>query len=222
MYKYEGIELSPSVFADLLITLFAGKQFKRKDAISEVVKYHSSNGGMLNKNEYVSVFKKAVQRLKEYGIQNRGYGIWLLPSEDNTPITIIDSNDDKADAGICSIEKTIGIGDESVYVYYYNNYKEKQLLTGETRFPCKIGRTKDMPLNRIFSQCGTNMPEYPRIALVIKCDNSQLLENAMHSILKVKNRQIDLSPGKEWFMTNPEEIESFYRCVFEGVSNEWL
>ena len=108
MYKYEGIELSPSVFADLLITLFAGKQFKRKDAISEVVKYHSSNGGMLNKNEYVSVFKKAVQRLKEYGIQNRGYGIWLLPSEDNTPITIIDSNDDKADAGICSIEKTIG------------------------------------------------------------------------------------------------------------------
>ena len=55
-YKYAGIELTPNVFAELLILLFDGKQFKRTTAIEVITKYHHDGGGILGKKEYVAVF----------------------------------------------------------------------------------------------------------------------------------------------------------------------
>lgn len=57
-YKYEGVELTPNIFAELLIRFFDGKQFKRQTAIDIIVSFHKDNGGLTAKNEYVSVFKK--------------------------------------------------------------------------------------------------------------------------------------------------------------------
>ena len=53
-YKYEGLELTPAIFSDLLIQLLDGKQFSRKDAIEKITNYHLENGGLLNKPSYVS------------------------------------------------------------------------------------------------------------------------------------------------------------------------
>ena len=36
--KYKGLELTPNAFAELIITLFDGKQFSRQDAIASSVK----------------------------------------------------------------------------------------------------------------------------------------------------------------------------------------
>ena len=58
-YKYAGVELTPNIFAELLILLFDGKQFKRTTAIEVITKHHHDSGGVLGKKEYVAVFKKA-------------------------------------------------------------------------------------------------------------------------------------------------------------------
>jgi len=47
----------------------------------------------------------------------------------------------------------------------------------------------------------------------MKCENSLLLESALHNILKLRNRWIENAPGTEWFITSPEEVESFYRLI---------
>ena len=78
---------------------------------------------------------------------------------------------------------------------------------------CKIGRTDVDPISRIFSQAGTCYPEFPHIALIIYCDDSSLLEKTLHNILKLNNKCFTESPGKEWFLTSPDEIERLYNSI---------
>lgn len=97
-----------------------------------------------------------------------------------------------------------------MYLYYYDKYKELAKLKGQHMWECKIGRTNVNSVNRILGQVGASYPEPPHIALVINCNDSFLLEKALHCILKVKGRWLSDSPGKEWFITSPEEVENLY------------
>ena len=113
-YKYAGIELTPNIFAELLILLFDGKQFKRATAIEEITKYHHDGGGILGKKEYVAVFKKACQNLSSSGLSNIGYGTWRLNYEIQE-VEIIE--EEVTNTVEYAVDKTIGSGDNSVYVY---------------------------------------------------------------------------------------------------------
>lgn len=209
MYKYDNLELTPGIFKDLLIKLFDGKQFKRADAIKMITEYHLNNGGICEKNEYISVFKKAVGGLKENGITNCGYGVWKLNFEEQE--TIIYKSEKKAKK--IKADEEFGSGKFAVYVYYYDVYKKLADLNGENDFPCKIGRTDRDPLQRIISQSGTCYPEKPHIALLFYCENSCNLEKTFHSVLKTRNKWIEEAPGEEWFNTNIEEIKEIYNFV---------
>lgn len=209
-YKYAGVELTPNVFAELLILLFDGKQFKRATAIEEITKYHHDGGGFLGKREYVAVFKKACQNLSSSGLSNVGYGTWRLNYEIQEVEVIEEVVKDTVEY---TADKTIGSGDNSVYVYYYDTYKKYAETRGQSIWECKIGRTDKDPLQRIFGQAGTCYPELPHIALIIKCSNSLQLESALHNILKLRNRWIENAPGTEWFLTSPAEAELFYHMI---------
>ena len=209
-YKYAGIELTPNIFAELLILLFDGKQFKRTTAIEVVTKRHYDGGGILSKKEYVSVFKKACQNLSSSGLSNIGYGTWRLNYE-IPDVEVI--KEEVRDTVEYAADKTIGSGDNSVYVYYYDTYKKYAETCGYSIWECKIGRTDKDPLQRIFGQAGTCYPELPHIALIIKCSNSLQLESALHNILKLRNRWIENAPGTEWFLTSPAEVESLYHVI---------
>ena len=209
-YKYAGVELTPNVFAELLILLFDGKQFKRATAIEEITKYHHDGGGFLGKREYVAVFKKACQNLSSSGLSNVGYGTWRLNYEIPEVEVIEEVVKDTVEY---TADKTIGSGDNSVYVYYYDTYKKYAETRGQSIWECKIGRTDKDPLQRIFGQAGTCYPELPHIALIIKCSNSLQLESALHNILKLRNRWIENAPGTEWFLTSPAEAELFYHMI---------
>ncbi len=213
-YKFLGIELTPTVFQELLIKLFDGKQFSRKEAINTITKYHAYNGGILNKSSYISVFKKASQKLKNSGISNIGYGVWKLTyTIKETKIYKPQNNQKQL---LISSDKNIGTGKNAIYVYYYDSYKKLSELQGKEFWECKIGRTDINPISRIIGQASTSYPELPHIALIIYCDNSGLLERTIHDILKIKQRWLSNSPGKEWFFTSPEEIEQIYYSVVKA------
>lgn len=209
-YKYNGIELTPQVFSELMVALLDGKQFERSTAIKTVTEYHEKNGGLVKKHEYIGVFKRACSILKDNGLVNAAYGTWRLnykvkdiqiaPKENPNTVSY------KAD-------KVIGKGDNIVYVYYYDVYKRLSALDGKDVFECKIGRSDGDAFQRILSQTGTCYPELPHVALIILCDNSRLLEATIHNILKLKNKHIASAPGTEWFMTSPEEVEQIYKCI---------
>lgn len=210
-YKYEGLELTPAIFSDLLIQLLDGKQFSRKDAIEKITNYHLENGGLLNKPSYVSAFKKAVQMLNDNGMKNVGYGIWRLNYEEKSVEIISQQENNKEEK--YSADKEIGDGKNAVYIYYYDCYKDFAESKGNNVWECKIGRTDVDPISRVFSQAGTCYPELPHLALIIHCDDSALLEKALHSILRLQDKWISTSPGTEWFMTSPEEIEIMYNQI---------
>jgi len=209
MYKYSNLELTPAIFKELLIEKFDGKQFKRADAIKIVIEHHLNNGGVCEKNEYIGTFKSATKMLQEKGIINCGYGIWKLNyKKTETNVYAIKKNVEKIKA-----DEEYGEGNNAVYVYYYDVYKELANLKSEKCFPCKIGRTDREPLQRIISQTGTCYPEKPHIAVLFYCENSYNLESSFHTILKARNKWMENAPGIEWFNTNIEEIKEIYNFI---------
>lgn len=210
-YKYRGLELTPNIFAELLVLHFDGKQFKRAAAIDTVIEHHKSGGGLLEKREYVSVYKKVCQNLSEYGLINVGYGTWRLNYKVKE-VEIIQEGDSTNDISY-DVDQVLGNGESSVYVYFYDTYKKYAESMGQSVWECKIGRTEKDPLQRVFGQAGTCYPELPHVALIIKCDNSIQMESALHNILKLRNQWIESAPGTEWFLTSPKEIEELYHLV---------
>ena len=74
-----GLELVPSLFANILIELFDGKIFKRQEAILAAKEYYIKTGGFLeNDRDLTAVFKAATRLLKNKGLTNQGYGTWKL------------------------------------------------------------------------------------------------------------------------------------------------
>lgn len=98
--------------------------------------------------------------------------------------------------------KTVGIGKQSVYVYYFPKYAADH----DTYYwPCKIGMSTGSAVKRVAQQIKTALPEKPIIGLIVKTDDAYLLEQALHAILRLKKREVK-APGKEWFNTTPEEV----------------
>lgn len=213
-YIYKNIELTPNVFADVMIYLFNGKQFKRQAAIDKIVAYHIDHEGISHRDKYTDTFKKAAQSLaNSSALTNVGYGSWRLRIDDtNTVIEKIET-EEKPNRTSFNIDEILGEGEGTVYVYYYEVYKERALLKGQTLWECKVGMTDRNAMDRIFSQAGTAYPEYPHVATLIKCLSARDMESALHSILKLRRRWIDNAPGTEWFMTSPEEIKELYYLI---------
>lgn len=97
---------------------------------------------------------------------------------------------------------------EYVYMYYYPTYKSHALLNEIPTYPCKVGSTtRALPLLRCVEQFNTSTPETPVVALLIKCNNAERIERALHAYLKANNRHLKHFFNQEWFMTNTFEIE---------------
>ena len=197
-YKYYGLKLTPFIFASILIYLYDGKRFKRQDAIHKVKQFHVEHGGSVARVDLISVFKKSSAYLrKRKCLTNIGYGVWELnynkqeiKKNDRNPLKELSLKQNSDINSNINPQKVIGQGKENVYVYYYSTYRKFAEKDQLKIWPCKIGKTNTTAVERVFSQSGTAYPEYPTLSLVIKCDNSTALEQAIHTgIAKLKTRQ---------------------------------
>ncbi|RKU21715.1 hypothetical protein C6500_06025 [Candidatus Poribacteria bacterium] len=136
---------------------------------------------------------------------------------------------EKVDA---SKAKVIGKGGESVYLYYFPAYKLNSIYyikyiddSHETPiYPCNIGKTIGDVKDRVSDQTGQQLPEKPRIALVIKTDDCDSLETEIHYELKSRKKWLDPAfesvVGREWFLTNPVEVEGIVKSIDEKRKKE--
>ncbi len=113
-------------------------------------------------------------------------------------------------------ERTIGSGNSSVYLYYYPQYRESSESKGEKVWECKIGRTIHGEADGRIRGQATGLPESPKIGLHIKTDRPKEIERIIHGILKVRRKHIEEAPGREWFLTSPNEVEEIYKFIGES------
>lgn len=185
-YIYANLELTPNVFAHVALCLCHDTQRSRRDVINGVVKFHQNNGELINKNDYRPTFKKASEVLRDKeAVKKRGNGQWLFGPILNQTNVNLDSYVPSEEDTQIPIDETLGSGNETAYVYYYDAYRQLAEAKGQEHWPCKVGMTSLQTISRIFSQAGTAYPEYPHIATEFKCNDAKGLENALHSVLSV-------------------------------------
>ena len=115
--------------------------------------------------------------------------------------------------------KVIGKGSESVYLYYFPTYQLFNKLYMEVPyFPCNIGKTIGDVKDRVSDQIGQQLPEKPKIALIIRTDDCEALETKIHDELKRKGCWLDPKSGAnvvgvEWFLTNPAQVEGIVKYL---------
>jgi DNA-binding Xre family transcriptional regulator len=82
------------------------------------------------------------------------------------------------------------------------------LSSGEDRWKCKIGSAASADPSKRISQQAIAMTTVPVLGLVIRTENGLVLEKHLQGLLKGQRADC---PGKEWFLTSPDEIETMWR-----------
>ena len=201
-YKYAGKPLTEKIARELVIEIFSGETNVEKKEIKQTVdETHTSRGGSLSTNEMHPV-SNALSHLKKQGLaSNSTRGKWsIFSNPDIRPSYLYDSD----------AARTLGTGKSAIYLYYYPAYRCLAESQGKEFWACRIGSTE--------SQAGTAMPEAPEIRLILKTDDSENLEQTLHSVLKFRGRSIANAPGKRWFMTSPSEVEEIYKHIMGSAS----
>lgn len=214
-YQYAGEPFTVRIAEALILENFAGQTIKTEDLKRQVVQLHLDSGGKEHNPAQVRTHpvQRAVRNLKTRGLASNDrvpHATWEIYSQSNPETIPIEDNFDST--------KTVGSGDATVYLYWFPAYRKLAKLQGESIWRCKIGTTNDDPHMRISSQVGTEMPEYPKIGLIIKTDTPDDIEKRIHEILKATDRHIEDAPGTEWFLTNPDAVEKIFDNLSSGQS----
>lgn len=121
------------------------------------------------------------------------------------------------------VEKEVGDGEQSLYVYYYENDKKLAQATSRVAWECKVGYTASSIDKRIYEQdVETSRHSYPTIGLVVKTRFAHLLEINIHRELKKRGKKIENSPGFEWFSTSPDEVFEMYESIKDTLEESFL
>ncbi len=213
-YKYVGKTLTPNMARELIQELFAGQTVQKQEMIRTVDEAHLERGGLPSRAQFHHPVTLALSNMGREGqASNPSQGNWFIPSstQDDDSVEHERSN---LDSENLEPEKVIGFGKQSVYLYYYPAYQRLAELQDEAVWACKIGKSRSSAVNRIGSQTRTALPEFPKVGLIIKTDESGLMEKAIQYILRIQGKQKQDAPGNEWFITSPSEIEQVYETNF--------
>ncbi len=217
-YKYEGLPLSPSMAMELIIQYLGIQQkpVRRVDLTRYVENRHVELGGTAVANTQGRVMAALKRLVDDKMVLNPAFGFYSLIANPSVEIETIesDSNDAVLADGTNEIlvaERSLGSGDETVYVYFQES--ERKLAGFESRrsWPCKVGYTAGSLTTRIISQgLVTSMSKLPCVGLVIKTEDGRNLERILHSALDMSESRIADALGSEWFETSPEKIANWY------------
>lgn len=218
-YKYQKLPIMPSIIEDLIIQLFNGNIIKRDVIVNKVLQYHISHGGLPPEaQDFPRSVKKALEKMVEKGwAKNKAYSMWEILKDDSLQTDEEDIKDNTVEISEIPTHTLYGEGTHAIYLYYFQSYRKSAERDGYTSWPCKIGRTDRDPKIRILSQSSTALPEKPYIEFIIRTDDSSLLETMIHSVLKIRGKQIKESPGTEWFDTSPDEVLQIIKNANDAI-----
>ena len=192
-YPHKEKPLTQSIAQEIIST----KTYTSGSSVTVITKHvretHEKNGGLPAEKDLENIVESALRYLSHSGKVNRiSPNIWMIPRY--------------------FYQRIFGSGKHWVYLYYFSTDKEEAESNGKSVWRCKIGKADKNPENRVKSQT-SGVPVPPRIALLLRTDEHVALEKAIHGILTVRGRHLKRAQGKEWFLTNPEEVEKIYDFI---------
>ncbi len=105
-------------------------------------------------------------------------------------------------------DRIIGEGTNAVFFYYNETEKELASLKGNDKWRYKIIHADKDSINNMMSQAIFYSSRYLHIALEIHTDNSRLLEESIHALLKFKCRNLEKHQGQGWYLLSSNDIEN--------------
>ena len=118
-----------------------------------------------------------------------------------------------------------GKGKHWVYLYYFANETRIARVRGKS-WKCKIGKADGFntsgnivfsaPEKRVKNQT-SGYHEKPVIALLLRTDLHDALEDAIHAILALQGKHLPKAQGKEWFLTTPSDVVKIVAGIDFGL-----
>jgi len=210
----------------ILKILSSGQPMKRDEVVSRARALAPVDGFVLTAGNAIPTVKKALALLFDEGrIERPRIGWWRITRiPDCTPVdeqssTLGESEVEPEPETRVHIEREIGSGPESVYVYYHDAYAELARRKGSPVWECKVGSTFGPPDARVIGQGAlTQFPRTPIIGLVIRTENGRGLERALHIALTLAEKRIEGGGGSEWFVTSPDQIERWVCAYWNSLT----
>ena len=120
-----------------------------------------------------------------------------------------------------------GDGTQEVYAYTFPSLVELAYLKNQQIYPVKIGYTAEKDIgafSRIRSQIFENaaFPEKVKLLCVFRCDNGRQIETKIHRTLRESDRHLTTAIGREWFLTNAEEVVQLVDACARDAPNQRL
>lgn len=203
------------IIPDLLLSETA---LKRDAIIAKLQKILPTRGFKFSGGAAVPATKKALSKLLAEGrITSPRTGWYALPATEAlstetemTEAILSSGSQEEASAeqtGKLIIQREMGDGPESVYVYYQDAYLQLAQTNRSLKWECKVGWTVGEPDARILGQGAlTCFPHPPVIGLLIRTHDGRHLERIIHAALSYAGVKISSGGGSEWFLTSPELI----------------
>jgi T5orf172 domain len=223
------VPASPAVVKDLIPEILASEgALKRSEITARLRQLLPSRGFTYNASASVFTTKRALSLLLAEGrINSPRTGWYEVPenstavAEDSDPQEELSSTDELSPiepaTSKLKIEREIGEGPESVYVYFHDVYFELSQRKGMSTWECKVGRTVGDPDARIMGQGAlTCFPRCPVIGLVIRTHDGRNLERLLQAALSYAGARINNGAGSEWFLTSPDLVEQWF-LQFKGT-----
>lgn len=212
----------------LLEILSSGQPMKRDELVSRARALAPRDGFVLQVNTAIPTVKRALKLLANEGtIESPRVGWWRITNITNQhsvdPSLPVEPEPEEEEIETESepriaIEREIGEGPESVYVYYHDAYAELARLKGNAVWECKVGSTLGNPDARVIGQGAlTAFPRAPIIGLVIRTGNGRGLERALHTALTLAGKRVEDGAGSEWFLTSPDRIEYWVQEFWKSL-----
>jgi T5orf172 domain len=218
------VPASPTVVRDLIPGILESEgALKRSEISAKLRQLLPLRGFSYDAGASVSTTKKALSQLLAAGLIHSPRTGWYEVTAANSTagaedghtgeeLSITDEQPPiEPDTRKLKIEREIGEGPESVYVYFHDVYFELAQRRGTSTWECKVGWTIGDPDVRIVGQGAlTCFPRCPVIGLVIRTHDGRNLERLLHAALSYAGMRIKNGAGSEWFSTSPAMVEQWF------------
>ena len=183
----------------------SGEPSKRDELVSRARGLAHRHGFKLDASAAIPTIKKALRLLaNEKKIESPRVGWRRIVKPDQPQPAQFSAEEPQYDheqsepepAQRIAIQRQVGNGPESVYVYYHEAYAELAQLKGASEWECKIGWTAGEPDARLIGQSAlTAFPAAPVMGLVVRTENGRALERAIHIALTLAGRRVERRYG---------------------------
>ena len=197
-----------------------GDTYQRKDIVATLVRKFKEEGGDPNTSNFeVTRAVKSLLKRDTLPFRKIDRGLYTFEGgsnqddiEDGPP-----GDTERTASDEMRPEREYGEGPCEVYAWYLPMYRTAASGAG-TCWPIKIGQAGKEGFRRRLEDFAANLPERPCYLMRLRCtDDSEARnrERLLHHYFQERDdKVVEGIAGKEWFKTNPNELDKAIRDLF--------